>query len=66
MASKGDQHPDPNTPDEGPTPKFPPGAMPIKTVTPPQPGTVKPDPATPIPAREPFPDEAPTPGVGKH
>ena len=64
MARNGDPHPEPNDPDEGPAPKFPPGSAPIKEVTPGGPGVIAPEP--PAPPRQPFPDHTPDPGVGKH
>ena len=64
MARSTDNHPDPNDPAEGVTPKFPPGLGPIKTITP-QPGVIRPGNDVPAPARDPFPDHTPDPGVRK-
>jgi hypothetical protein len=64
MARNIDPHPEPDAP-SNPTPIFPPGAGGIKTVTPPRPGIVRPDNPSPAPARDPFPDRVPDPGVSK-
>jgi hypothetical protein len=65
MARNADPHPEPNDPNDGPAPKFPPGGDPLKNVTPPRPGLVTPEPDVPAPARDPFPDHLPDPGVRK-
>jgi hypothetical protein len=66
MARNADTHPEPDDPATTPAPQFPPGAGGIKNVTPPRPGIIHPDDPPPAPAREPFPDHVPDPGVSKH
>ena len=68
MARNGDSHPAPKTPDEGPgpVPHFPTGTpKPLKN-PPPEPSIID-NPEVPgkdyPPARKPFPDHTPDPGV---
>lgn len=66
MARNADPHPEPDDPNEGPVPHFPPGTVPPGRLDQmPRPG-FKPDevPGHDYPPdRRPFPDHAPDPGV---
>ena len=64
MARNADTHPEPDAP-SNPAPKFPPGAAGARTVTPPRPDVIQPNDPAPSPARAPFPDHIPDPGVSK-
>jgi hypothetical protein len=66
MVRNGDPHPKPDDPGEGPAPKFPAGNEPERSVTPPRPGVIAPEPPTTTPPRDPFPDHTTDPGVSKH
>ena len=66
MARESDPHPEPINPTDNPAPKFPPCAGGARNVTPPRPGVVTPSTDNPAPARQPFPDHPPDPGVSRH
>jgi hypothetical protein len=66
MARNADPHPEPDDPKSSPAPKFPPGGSGKRNVTPPRPGIIQPDDTVPAPARDPFPDHLPDPGVSRH